>query len=65
MKPGDYVKTPRFLTVKIETVFNSYKEAEAAGYKETTHYTLKHDDGYDVVGKQLDMYHMEFAGVKL
>ena len=65
MKKGDYVKTPRFCTVKIEAVFDNRQEAAAAGYTEPTHYTHKNNDGYDVVGRQLDMYHMEFAAVKL
>lgn len=65
MKKGDYVRTPRFLTVKLEAVYKSYEEAEKNGFTETTHYTMKNNDGYDVLGKQLDMYHMEFAAVKL
>ena len=65
MKKGDYVRTPRFCTVKIEAVFDNRQEATEAGYTEPTHYTYKNNDGYDVLGKSLDMYHMEFVAVKL
>lgn len=65
MNKGDYVRTPRFLTVKIEEVFASREEAAQAGYTEPTHYRHNHNDGYDVLGKSLDMYHMEFAAVKI
>ena len=65
MKKGQYVKTPRFLTVRIEEVFDNMADAHKAGFTEPTHYTWKNNDGYDVLGKSLDMYHMEFAAVKL
>lgn len=65
MKKGDYVRTPRFCTVKIEKVFRNKENAYKAGFKEPTHYTHKNNDGYDVLGRQIDMYHMEFAAVKL
>lgn len=62
MKQGDYVKTPRFGSVKLEAVFGSEAEANAAGYMETTHYW--DDPEYGVVGKSIDLYHMEFAAYK-
>jgi len=64
MKIGDRVFTPRFCTVRIKEIFNSREEADAAGYKGETHYSWKNNDGYEVVGKSLDMYHMEFAAYK-
>lgn len=57
MKAGEKVYTPRFCTVEIKEVFRSREEAEKAGYKEPTYY--KGDFG--VLGKSLDLYHMEFA----
>lgn len=63
MKAGDHVKTPRFLTVKIEKVFETEEEARKEGFTEPTHYNRK--DGYDIVGKSLDVYHMLFAAYKV
>lgn len=60
MKIGDKVSTPRFCTVRIEEIFETKKEARAAGYTEPTYY----EGEYDVRGKSLDMYHMVFAAVK-
>ena len=60
MKTGDKVYTPRFCTVRIAKVYDSRREAVRDGYTEPTYY--KGD--YDVLGKSLDMYHMEFAAVK-
>lgn len=60
MKPGDRVYTPRFCTVRIEEVFETAKEARAAGYTEPTYY----EGAFDVRGKSVDMYHMVFAAVK-
>lgn len=62
MKKGDYVKTNRFGTVKLEEVFDDEFKARMAGYTETTHYW--DDPDYGVYGKSLDMYHMVFAGFK-
>ena len=58
MKIGDYVDTPRFLTVQLERVFPSVDAAMAAGYTETTHY-----QGADwaILGKPIDLYHTTFA----
>ena len=61
MKKGDAVYTPRFCTVRIEDVFETRAEAGAAGYKEPTYYEK---DGYTVLGKSLDVYHMTFAACK-
>lgn len=60
MRIGDKVFTPRFCTVRIEEIFETGKEARAAGYTEPTYY----EGEYDVRGKSLDMYHMVFAAVK-
>ena len=59
MKIGDYVYTPRFCTVKINAIFASEAEAHRCGYREPTHYKGE----YIILGKALDMYHMEFAAV--
>ena len=64
MKTGDMVYTPRFCTVRIKNVFDSWEEAYAAGYKEPTHYPVKDDPEYGVMGKSLDLYHMEFAAYR-
>ena len=60
METGKYIYTPRFCRVKIKEIFDSPREAMEAGYTEPTHY---HKDGWTVLGKSLDMYHMEFAAV--
>lgn len=62
MNKGDYVYTPRFCTVKIEEVFESETAANDAGYTEPTYYS---DDEYKILGKSIDMYHMQFAAVKM
>lgn len=62
---GQFVHTPRFCTVRIAEVFSSVAEAAKAGFKEPTHYAWEHNDGYDILGKSLDIYHMTFAAVKL
>lgn len=36
IKVGDYVRTPRFLEVRINEVFESEKEMRQAGYTEPT-----------------------------
>lgn len=58
MKIGDYVFTPRFCMVRIEGIYDTIQDARKSGYKEPTYYE---NDEYVVVGKTLDMYHMEFA----
>ncbi len=61
MKVDDKIYTPRFCTVTIKEIFGSISEARKAGFTESAHYN---DSEYDVMGKSIDMYHMEFAGVK-
>ncbi len=59
IKIGDYVYTPRFCTVQISKVFESEKEARSCGYCEPTYYEGSHV----ILGKALDLYHMEFAAI--
>ena len=61
MKKGEYVVTPRFMTVMIEEVFQNREEAWLNGYREPTHY---YDGEYGIAGKSKDMYHMTFAAYK-
>ena len=61
IRVDDLVFTPRFCTVRITRIFNSRCEAIREGFSEPTHY---HKDGYGILGKSLDLYHMEFAAVK-
>lgn len=61
MKAQEYIKTPRFGTVYIQKVFNNKDEAFKEGYKESTHYE---NENYGILGKSLDMYHMQFAAYK-
>lgn len=61
MKKGDYVRTPRFLTVRIEDVLST-EEAEAQGYTEPTHY--ESDAEFAVLGKLIGENRMCFAAVK-
>ncbi len=62
MKIGDYVRTPRFCTVKISAIFSDKIEAYKCGYTEPTYY--KGSD-YIILGKSVDMYSMVFAAVPL
>ena len=59
MKIGDFVYTPRFCTVQIAAIFESEAEARRSGYCEPTYYKGE----YIILGKSLDMYHMEFAAI--
>ena len=61
MKVGDRVNTPRFCTVQIKEIFDDVFAAREHGYTEPTYFT---DKDYVVVGKSLDMYHMEFAAYR-
>lgn len=61
MKIGDRIFTPRFCTVKIKAVFNSAEDARKHGFTETTHYK---NPEWNVVGKSVDQYHMEFAAYR-
>lgn len=60
MKINEKIYTPRFCTVKINAIFDNKQDAYANGYKEPTHY---HKDGFTILGKSIDMYHMLFAAV--
>lgn len=62
MKAGDWIETPRFCGVRIKEVFDSEIEARAAGYKNPTYYDK--GDGWDILEKTLDEYHMVFSAVK-
>lgn len=61
MKKGDRVMTPRFCTVTIKHVFSNRENAVKKGYTEPTHYQ---DASYGILGKSIDMYHMEFSAYK-
>lgn len=61
MKAGEKYYTPRFCTVRIKEIFEDRASAAEAGFTEPTYY----DGGeWEIVGKSLDMYHMEFAAYK-
>lgn len=61
LRAGDMAYTPRFCTVTVKEVFDSRNAAESAGYTEQTYYE---DGSYGILGKSLDLYHMEFAAYK-
>lgn len=61
MKKGDRVYTPRFCTVKLDKVFRNEANARKAGYTEPTHTDI---DGYGILGKTIDAYHMTFAAYR-
>ncbi len=61
MELGKYVRTPRFCTVQISAIFENPEDAVKCGYVEPTHADIK---GWDIKGKSLDIYHMEFAAIK-
>jgi len=61
MEKGDYIKTPRFLTVKIADVFEDIKTAREQGYKEPTYYD---DENYEISGKHIGTNRMIFAAIK-
>ena len=62
MKKGDFVKTPRFMTVKIEDVFENMKTAREQGYKEPTHFD---DEDYEILGKHIGLNRMNFVAIKI
>jgi len=62
MEKGDYIKTPRFLTVKIAEVFEDNKTAREQGYTEPTHYD---DEDYEILGKHIGTNRMIFAAIKI
>ena len=61
MKKGDYVRTPRFLNVKVEKVFRSEENAKKAGFTEPTYYD---DCEFGVAGKVIGVNRIIFAGYK-
>lgn len=61
IKVGDRVMTPRFCTVRIKEVYEAEAGARKAGYTEPTYYE---NAQYGILGKSLDLYHMEFAAYK-
>ena len=61
MKKGARVETPRFCTVRVKEVYESALEAMEAGYKEPTFYE---NPEHGILGKSLDLYHMEFAAFR-
>ena len=63
MKAGDRVKTPRFLTVRIQEVFENAKDAHTAGYVEPTHYD-NDTEPYDILGKHTGLNRMQFAAIR-
>ena len=58
MKVGDYVYTPRFCMVQIESIFLSEELLKEAGYTEPTY---NRDDDYIIRGKSISINHMIFA----
>lgn len=60
MKKGDYIRTPRFCTVKIEEVFDNTKVARSEGYTEPTHY----EGEYEILGKHTGINRMVFAAAQ-
>jgi len=61
IKTGDYIRTPKFLQVRINEVFKSKEEMQQAGYTETTHYR---NNEWEIRGKSIDLYHMKFAACR-
>lgn len=61
MTIGDRVYTPRFCTVTIKAVYEDRKDAYEAGYTEQSYYS---NPEYGIVGRSIDLYHMEFAAYK-
>ena len=58
MSIGQQVYTPRFCTVRIMDIFDSEAEARQAGWTEQTYYE---DPEWIILGRTIDMYHMDFA----
>ena len=61
MKKGDKVRTPRFLWVTIQEVYESREEVREAGYIEPTHYQ---NDAFGILGKSIGINRMIFAAFK-
>lgn len=60
-RPGDTVRTPRFLNVKITDAYASADMMMSAGYTEPTHFD---SDNVVVCGQSTGEYMMEFAAAK-
>ena len=58
---GTRVSTPRFCTVIISAIFEHPEDAAKCGYVEPTHTQLP---DWEIKGKSIDCYHMEFAAIK-
>lgn len=61
MKIGDYVKTPRFLNVKVAAIYERKNVARLEGYTEPTHYE---SGEWDIFGKHTGENRMIFAAVR-
>ncbi|MDD7516616.1 hypothetical protein [Ruminococcus flavefaciens] len=61
MELGTRIVTPRFCTVTISAIFENPEDAVKCGYTEPTHAVLPE---WDIKGKSIDMYHMEFAAIR-
>ena len=61
MELGAIVSTPRFCTVIISAIFEHAEDAIKCGYVEPTHTNMP---DWEIKGKSLDMYHMEFAAIR-
>jgi hypothetical protein len=61
MKLGTRISTPRFCTVTISAIFENPEDAVKCGYTEPTHTNIP---DWDIKGKSIDMYHMEFAAIR-
>ena len=61
IKKGDYIRSPRFLNVRITEVYPSVAALEEAGFRETTHFQ---DPDYEVFGRSVGLNRMEFAAGK-
>ena len=61
MELGTRINTPRFCTVTISAIFENSEDAVKCGYVEPTHTKLP---DWEIKGKSIDMYHMEFAAIK-
>ncbi len=61
IKVGDYVRTPRFLEVRINEVFGSENEMRQAGYTEPTHY-MNYE--WSIRGKSIGINRMIFAACR-
>lgn len=61
MKKGDRIRTPRFLWVTIQEVYENEADAKEAGYTETTHYRR---GAYGILGKSIGLNRMVFAAFK-